>query len=206
MPWTKPDELAIAPGKPFPELGAVVLFADGSVRPIGTGLDDKTWAALVTRRGGEKVELKAPVLGPPAVAQLLNDVSWGIVRRADAASDQYRWGLRLAEKACRLRPENGLILNTLGVAQYRVGRYQDAVANLERSDRLNAEQLKGSIPADLAFLAMSRHRLGQAEPARTDLHRLRECMKKPDQAKNEESLAFLREAEAHIEGKRDSKK
>jgi hypothetical protein len=51
-------------------------------------------------------------------------------------------------------------------------------------------------PAVLAFLALARHQLGQREQARADLSRLRELVKKPEQARNEDARAFLPEVEA----------
>ena len=52
------------------------------------------------------------------------------------------------------------MLNTLGVAQYRVGEYEEALNTLRQSDRLN-----GGIPEDLAFIAMSLHQLDEKEQA-----------------------------------------
>jgi hypothetical protein len=45
----------------------------------------------------------------------------------------------------------------LGVAQYRMGRYREAVATLVESEKLNAVAFQGSHPEDLAFLAMAQH-------------------------------------------------
>ena len=67
-----------------------------------------------------------------------------------------------------------LSLKTLGVAQYRCGLIAKALAILTRSNDLNKEKE----PADLAFLALAQHRLGQSEKARDTLARLREVMKK----------------------------
>jgi Tfp pilus assembly protein PilF len=110
----------------------------------------------------------------------------------------YGRALWQAEVACRLAPKNGDYLNTLGVAQYRLCRYQEALATLTRSDQLRST---GSHPDDLAFLAMAQHQLDQEEQAQATLARLREVMKNPTQAKNAEAQGFLREAEALIEGK-----
>ena len=54
----------------------------------------------------------------------------------------------------------------------------EALATLTRSNDLNKERE----PADLAFLALAQHRLGQSEKARTTLGRLREVMKNPQRA------------------------
>jgi tetratricopeptide (TPR) repeat protein len=130
----------------------------------------------------------------------LNSVSWQVVRQLGQSLDAYRRALRQAEVACRLTPQNGDYLNTLGVAQYRLGQYKEALETLTRSDQLNAPKNKGSIPADLAFLAMAQHRLGQKEQAQAILARLQEAMKNPTWAKNAEAQGFLREAKALIEG------
>jgi hypothetical protein len=202
VPWTKPEGLSVSPGRPLPNVGAVALFADGSVRRLPARPEEKEKAlfSLLTR-GGEKVDLGPlpPVTGA-AVATMINDAKWTVIRQTAATPEQYRWALRLAEKACVLQPNDGNLLNTVGVAQYRVGRYRDALATLTRSDQLTSAKLKKSIPADLAFLAMSHHQLGHPEQALADLRRLREGMKEPANAKNEESRAFLREAEALIDG------
>jgi hypothetical protein len=47
----------------------------------------------------------------------------------------------------------------------------------------------------MAFLALAQHRLGQIEKARSTLGRLRELMKNPRLAADQEAQAFLREAQ-----------
>jgi tetratricopeptide (TPR) repeat protein len=126
----------------------------------------------------------------------LNNVSFGLVKLPNRPEADFRRGLRMAEEACRLEPDNGDYLNTLGVAQYRMGQYQKAQATLERSNQLQGNQE----PADLAFLAMTQHRLNQEKAARATLLRLREVMKDPNIAGNEENRSFLREAESVILG------
>jgi WD40 repeat protein/tRNA A-37 threonylcarbamoyl transferase component Bud32 len=133
--------------------------------------------------------------------QTLNQASWVVVRQANASSDAYHRARLQAEEACRLAPKSGSCLNTLGVAQYRLGQYEAAVQTLARSEELNATPTNGSTPGDLAFLAMAQNQLGRKEPAQATLARLREALTKPRWAKDAESAAFLREAEALIEGK-----
>ena len=121
-----------------------------------------------------------------------NNVGWSLVRDPGQPDAIYQRGLRLAEAACRLEPDNGFYLNTLGVAQYRSGLVAEALATLTRSNDLNKEKE----PADLAFLALAQSRLGQSEKARVppwvDCARL---MKNPARAEDQEAQAFLREAE-----------
>ena len=57
---------------------------------------------------------------------------------------------------------------------------------LTQSDKLNAARTKRSLPADLAFLAMTQFQLGQKAEAAATLGRLRDVMKQ---------LPFDREAE-----------
>jgi hypothetical protein len=135
-----------------------------------------------------------------------NNASWRVVCKPGADPGRYRLALSQAENACRLAPGNGSYLNTLGVAQYRVGQYKQALGTLSQSEKLNAIQFKGTIPADLAFLAMAHYNLGQIEKAQAYLKRLRETMKKALWAENEEACAFLREVEALLNNaRRDSK-
>jgi tetratricopeptide (TPR) repeat protein len=106
-----------------------------------------------------------------------------------------------AEEACRLEPQNGNYINTLGVAQYRLGQYQAAVETLARSEKLDTTLKDGPHPADLAFLAMAQYQLGHKEQAQATLARLREALTKPRWAKDAESAAFLGEATTLIEAK-----
>jgi uncharacterized protein HemY len=71
--------------------------------------------------------------------------------------------LPLAEKAIQLMPNHPVLRNTLGVVYYRVGKYREAIDTL----RANLETQEDSgLAADLYFLAMSHHRLGETERAR----------------------------------------
>jgi hypothetical protein len=63
VPWTKPEDLPYVPGKALPQLGGLfpdgfhAMFCDGSVRFIRKKVDDKVLHALITRNGGEKVDV-----------------------------------------------------------------------------------------------------------------------------------------------------
>jgi tetratricopeptide (TPR) repeat protein len=148
-----------------------------------TWTDCLEWALL--HREAESLLKRKPSLE-------LNQSSWKVVVNPGGEPAAYQKALEEAEEACRLYPEERHYLNTLGVAQYRVGRYQQALETLSRSEKLNATPAEGSRPADLAFLAMTCWRLGQTDRALKYLDRLREAVKK--RAKDEEAQAFLREA------------
>jgi hypothetical protein len=201
--WTKPEEVLYSAQKPVPVLGSLAVFADGMVRQLDPKLDERTRRALLTRQGGEKVDAsQLHILRNTIVATKLNDEAWALVSKPGLKLPQYREGLRLATASCRLDPKNGLLLNTLGAAQYRVNEFTKALATLTESDKLNSAQFHGSLVADLAFLAMCHHRLGHTTQAAEALGRLREKMKDASEVKIPENQALLGEAEALIAGPR----
>ena len=135
--------------------------------------------------------------------QRFHDASRAVVRLPYSTPQMYRSALMQAQTACRLAPHNRSYVATLGITQYRLGKFQKeqhahALATLTKCDP--------SDPATLAFLAMTQHQLGQKEEARATIARLREVMHKPEWAKNEEAQAFLREAKVLIESKPTSLK
>jgi hypothetical protein len=136
------------------------------------------------------------------IVRELNEASWVVAREPGHDPAAYRLALRRAESAygdvrdSRDVYEPPELLNTLGVAQYRVGLYREALATLTRSNALNG----GRVPGDLAFLALAQQRLGQPEAARRTLAQLRAAMKTPPGRTGlSEAAAFLGEAEALIE-------
>jgi WD40 repeat protein len=135
----------------------------------------------------------------PEDASLFNGASWEVVRRPDAGASAYQRALRHAEAACRLA-NNGLNLHTWAVAQYRLGRYRQALGTLQ-AEPLKPYASKQGHPADLAFLAMAQHRLGQKDQAQATLVRLRQAMQEPQWASNLDAQAFLREAEELLKTK-----
>jgi WD40 repeat protein/tRNA A-37 threonylcarbamoyl transferase component Bud32 len=130
------------------------------------------------------------------------DYPWmyrALVRLPGADRDLCRVALPELDAACRHAPENGAFLNTLGIVQYRLGNYQDALGTLTRADQLHAASSEGQHPADLAFLAMSQHQLRRADQAGASLRRLREIMQRPTWADDEEANLFARETEALLQ-------
>ena len=132
----------------------------------------------------------------PEDAVSLSWESWRVVRAPDRERGAYDRALRMSEAACRQERGDGSYLNALGAAQYRVGRYHESVETLTQAGRLSAVADGSSLPANLAFLAMARHRSGRSESARATLKRLRIEMAKPQWAQDDEARALLREAEA----------
>jgi WD40 repeat protein/serine/threonine protein kinase len=135
---------------------------------------------------------------------LLNWTSRAVVALPGAKPPIYALALRQAEAACRLDPQEPVYLTTLGMAQYRAGKYEDAVKTLMAAATLNEAAAKAPLPADLAFLAMAQHQMGKKGDAQTALQRLHETMQDPQCAKQEDAQAFLSEAEALVRGQTTS--
>ena len=180
----------------FPRSEQALIKAEAIVVPLFARLlirDDVLDALQAQPAGDPEIQAASLKLAKTRSesAEYCNIVGWRMVRNPGQPDAIYLRGLRLAEAACRLEPENGLFLNTLGIGQYRTGRIAEALATLTRSNDLNKQEE----PGDLAFLALAQHRLGQSEKARFTLGRLREVMKDSRWAENNEAQAFVREAE-----------
>ena len=89
---------------------------------------------------GEPVRQEALALAEqvPEHSGQLDEASRAVVNRPGAGVAAYRLALRRAEAACRLVPDDRGLLTTLGMAQYRLGLYREAVASLIQADRLNS--------------------------------------------------------------------
>ena len=96
-------------------------------------------------------------------AKKLERESLEVVRSPGDQIEAYRLALGKAEMANRLEPNNPDILVILGLAQYRVGAYQDALATL-----IECENWR---PGPFVFMAMALHQLGRTAEARAALNR-----------------------------------
>ena len=115
--------------------------------------------------------------------------SWETVRFPDVQPQRLRLALRVSERAHELAPNHAGILNTLGVAQYRLRRLEDALVSLTR-----AKELRGW-PQDLAFRAMVLHELGRVDEATAQFVELCEAMTMHHYARDDTMQAHLLEAE-----------
>ncbi len=130
----------------------------------------------------------------------LDRASRAVAGRPGAERSAYDLAVQRAELACRLMPFVGSYQTTLGMAQYRLGKYQEALATLTRADELNQAAQGGHAPADLAFLAMARYQMGEKDRAQASLNQLRELVQRPHSPRNEEAQSLLKEAEALLAG------
>jgi serine/threonine protein kinase/WD40 repeat protein len=143
--------------------------------------------------------LKRAGESPQADARQLNNLAWELATGPTGMRDPER-ALELARRAVAQAPAAAVYLNTLGVAQYRAGQYVESVATLEKS---LAAGRGASDAFDLFFLAMARHRLGEAARARAEFDRAvqwrRDHPEQPDHHRTELD-AFQAEARALLNG------
>jgi serine/threonine protein kinase len=106
-----------------------------------------------------------------AVALWLDCLAWQLATQIDPRfwfEDTAPWpspadrALELSYEAVRRAPNDGDFRNTLGVVQYRVGKWSEAAASLEKAIELS----EGGQPSDWLVLAMAQWRLGNHEAAR----------------------------------------
>ncbi len=134
----------------------------------------------------------------------LSGESWDVVKTPNQSLEAYRLALRKAEAASRVVPDSATYRSTLGIAQYRLGDYANALATLTRAHETYIAAAGHQHPRDAAFLAMALHKRGQTDDARKQLDRLRGLMQDDRWANEVELKAFLREAEKLIAGALDS--
>ncbi len=112
-------------------------------------------------------DLRHALTVAPDLPEGNNNLAWLLLTGPPDLRDP-KEALPLARKAVEKAPEQSLYLNTLGVALYRNSQYADAVPVLEKSLKAS----NGATDAfDLFFLAMCRHRRGDAGRAKEDRDR-----------------------------------
>jgi hypothetical protein len=121
-----------------------------------------------------------------------HDAAWSLISHPFSNVHFCRVAVSQAKAAYSLVPDNPSFRITLGMALYRLGRFEkerfaEALAILSKCDQ--------SQPATLAFLAMTQRQLGQTEQSAGQLAALRKLLTDPKWAGNREAEAFLREAE-----------
>ena len=87
-------------------------------------------------------------------------------------------------------------VRALGAAQYRLGRYAEALATLSHSENLSTVKQPQGVPLDQAFLAMTYKQLGRPEEAQRYLERVRARSKQFQAPPYGTGWALLAEAEA----------
>jgi tetratricopeptide (TPR) repeat protein/tRNA A-37 threonylcarbamoyl transferase component Bud32 len=82
---------------------------------------------------------KAVELGPESLA-ILNDTARAIVLYPGWETQAVAQAVNWAQQAVELRPESYQAWNTLGMAHYRAGNWQEAIAALDKSETLSPRQ------------------------------------------------------------------
>ena len=120
-----------------------------------------SYQALGEKTRAEADRRKAREVAPEDARQL-DDRAWRMLTGPPAGRDAAA-ALEIAQKAVDLVPNEAAYLNTLGVAQYRNGLFEEAIASLEKSRAL----WNGKSEAyDLFFLATCHQKLGDPDKAR----------------------------------------
>jgi uncharacterized protein HemY len=127
----------------------------------------------------------------------LNNEAWRLVTGPAGQRDPAK-ALRLIQEAIKFSPNEPTVRNTLGVVQYRNGKYKESAATLEKSLAAG----KGRYDAfDLFFLALCHAKLGEKAKAKDCFDR---AMKWVEAHQNltaeqvEELKAFRAEAQAEL--------
>jgi WD40 repeat protein/predicted Ser/Thr protein kinase len=123
----------------------------------------------------------------------LNSDAWGLAIPSASPIADYERGLKLSRRAVDLFPDDYGFQNTLGVLQYRCGRFDEALTTLQACAE-TGRRLNGSPhPCDLIFLAMTHHRLGADSDAAELMSQAEALMKLPQFATDNELLGFIKE-------------
>lgn len=94
-------------------------------------------------------------------AHVCNNLAWESVVKPPVTTDMALDALQRSQKAVEIDSKNFLYQNTLGITLYRLGRFDETVACLEKNVSISGKH----VAFDLYFLAMSYHRLGQSGKA-----------------------------------------
>jgi tetratricopeptide (TPR) repeat protein len=145
-------------------------------------------AAGRTEEANEYLE-KAVRLNPGNAATQ-NKLAWRLATSLDPNDRDPERAVKLAQEAVELAPTVADWWNTLGVAQYRAGKWQEAIAALQRHRELRTDDAEWNNPF---FLAMAHQQLGNKDEAVQWYNRAIDWMERK-QAKSEMMLRSRAEA------------
>lgn len=119
--------------------------------------------------------------------------AWAAALAPNAVRD-YTTALQVAMRAVEKTPDNYFALNTLGAAQFRAGKYEEAVVTLGKSRKAYTEAasrahmlgtadatsmpITDGRPLDWLFLAMSHHRLNHDPEANSAFEKIKPALDK----------------------------
>jgi hypothetical protein len=141
-------------------------------------------------------------LDPAELAQAKNNDAWQLATCVKVKSRDPRRAVELAKAAIQLAPQEGIYWNTLGVALYRAGQWEESIQALEKSMQLQGGRA-GSF--NTFFLAMAHWQRNEKEQARKQYDQATAWMEKNQaglpKEHAEELRRFRAEAAALLEGK-----
>jgi eukaryotic-like serine/threonine-protein kinase len=156
----------------------------------------KDWQGKNYTEAAKKLRNALKIDADLAIAN--NNLAWALLAGPPELRDPNE-ALTLARKAVERLGDDPHQTKTLGVALYRNDRYDEAVAVLEKSLATSKDE---TVAIDLFFLAMCRHRLGDADAAKKDRDRavawVRDNGKTLSAVRTEELAAFQIETDAVI--------
>jgi tetratricopeptide (TPR) repeat protein len=124
----------------------------------------------------------------PTLAPAIHNLAWLLATCGDTKLRDPVRALALARRLVQLAPKEPRVPRLLGVAHYRAGHGNAAIAALEKSVKLR----KGGDAHDWFFLAMAHEQLGEKEKARAWYDRAVQWMDK-NRPKDEELRRFRTE-------------
>lgn len=131
----------------------------------------------------------------PENAGFQNDAAWAMLTVPDVKARKPADALELAQKAVKLGPDNADYDNTLGLAEVRNGRWDEAIATLNKA----VAGHNGSDATDFLFLAMACQ--GRGDKAKADENYARGAGLASKSAANNSDLAMLWNEAAKALGK-----
>jgi Flp pilus assembly protein TadD len=140
---------------------------------IAKGQNAETLWPLYFGRGGTRerqnnwtaalVDLRAAKAAAPNQANVLNYLGYALADRGENLDE----ALTMLRTAVRLRPSSGNVLDSLGWALFKAGRYEEAVATLEKASVLEAGRAEISEHLGDAYWRTGREDEARIEWART---------------------------------------
>ena len=108
--------------------------------------------------------------------EMLVKQGWEVVNSPDKDIDVYKSIVDKAQKVARSESKNYSILRTLGVGQYRIGAYNEALETLNNAEKIRTDNNLEPDPYNMAFIAMSQYKLDQVEDGTSVINTFRESL------------------------------
>jgi tetratricopeptide (TPR) repeat protein len=178
----------------------VRLWATAAVKRFDTAYDDGWLNA--SRPPSHEVQWSRGMVG-----MYLNHASWNVVKHEGLTRYEYQHALDSAKLASSLMPREdtyyATILNTLGVALFRLDFHEQALDAFAKSDECYITRHPTPNPENRIFSAMALQALGKLDAAKAELDLAAKLAKEADFAGDTETLALLSEAKSRIQTAED---